>query len=183
MSWSLHMNHRSPPTFRLLLGKRIQLQIVKVTILRFILTDQLCNSTLFSFLWAKKKCWSFLKMYFSYLGLGICTYWKSVHLGIGTPICHCGCSSPETTVTCFCCRKCQAKAKKYKGRMGSTSQQRASQGKRSSCRVYCCLCTRWQVKEFAKEREKNQSREHKMSFRCSCIIINNSMPINKKRSK
>lgn len=31
--------------------------------LRFILTDQLCNPTLFSFLWAKKKCWSFLKMY------------------------------------------------------------------------------------------------------------------------
>ena len=40
------MNHRSPPTFRFLLGKRTQLQIVKVTILRFILTDQLCNSTL-----------------------------------------------------------------------------------------------------------------------------------------
>lgn len=40
------MNRRSPPTFRLL-GERIQLQIVKATILRFILTDQLCNSTLF----------------------------------------------------------------------------------------------------------------------------------------
>lgn len=94
MSWSLHMNHGSPPTFRLLLGKRIQLQIVKASILRFILTDQLCNSTLFSFLWAKKKCWSFLKMYFSYLGLRICTYWKNVHLGIGTLICHCCCSFP-----------------------------------------------------------------------------------------
>lgn len=66
------MNRRSPPTFRLL-GERLQLQIVKATILRFILTDQLCNPTLF-FSLGKEEMLILSEMYLSYLALRICTY-------------------------------------------------------------------------------------------------------------
>ena len=116
------MNRRSSPTFRLLPAKRIQLQIVKATILRFILTDQLCNSTLF-FSLGKEEMLILSENVLLLLGTKNMHLLKKCAPGDWNTHLPLLLLLPDTTVTCFCCRNYQAKAKSIK-----TEQHFAAEG-------------------------------------------------------